>query len=69
MFLDLSTTRPSGFNGIERLSNAEILSWIALSGDYIRREEIQIIKAVDAAYCAAMDQESADQAVAAEGVG
>lgn len=59
-FWDLSTARQSGFSGPNPLSLTDIANWTALSGNLITPDEVSIIRAMDAAFLAAMAKEQAE---------
>lgn len=59
-FWDLNDGRSQGFNGPNPLSMTEISNWSALTGTIIRREEVSIIRDMDAAYLSAIAKEQAE---------
>ncbi|MRX33223.1 hypothetical protein H5P29_13630 [Aminobacter sp. MDW-2] len=59
-FWDISAGRSHGFSGPNPLSMTEIANWSALSGTVIRREEIAILRAMDAAYLSSAANEQAE---------
>lgn len=62
-FWDLSAARQSGFSGPNPLSLTDIANWSALSGELVTPDEVSIIRAMDAAYLAAVaiEQREADE--------
>lgn len=60
-FWQLSAVRGQGFSGPEPITFSEIASWTALTGEIVRREEVRVLLAMDAAYrgAAAEEQEVA----------
>lgn len=61
-FWDLNSCRASGLNGPRPLSMTELSNWIALTGTLVRREEIAVIREMDAAYLAAVAREQEEMA-------
>ncbi|MGB3898193.1 MAG: hypothetical protein WA973_06530 [Mesorhizobium sp.] len=61
-FWDLSAARSHGFNGPNPLALSDIAAWAALTGVVIRREEVSIIRNLDAAYLSAFAKEQAEAA-------
>jgi hypothetical protein len=61
-FWDLNSCRASGLNGPQPLSMTELSNWIALTGTVVRREEIAVIREMDAAYLAAVAREQEEMA-------
>ncbi|PRD42158.1 hypothetical protein C5748_18420 [Phyllobacterium phragmitis] len=60
-FWDLSSSRSIGFNGPNPISVTDIANWAALTGTIVRREEVGIIRAMDAAYISAVAEEHATE--------
>ena len=58
-FWQLNETRPSNGMGISRLSNREFIAWLELSGEYVSREEWQVLKNMDAVFCRISNEEMA----------
>ncbi|WP_035829794.1 phage tail assembly chaperone [Kaistia adipata] len=61
-FWDLNSCRASGLNGPQPLSMTELSNWIVLTGTLVRREEIAVIREMDAAYLAAVAREQEEMA-------
>lgn len=61
-FWDLNSCRASGLNGPQPLSMTELSNWIALTGTLVRREELAVIREMDAAYLAAVAREQEEMA-------
>ena len=57
-FWDLRSAQAPGFSGPAPLSNLEILAWVQLTGNLLRREEIAVLKAMDGRYCQAVEEEA-----------
>ncbi|WP_047455846.1 hypothetical protein [Rhizobium rhizogenes] len=57
-FWDLRTSQAPGFSGPAPLLNQEMLAWLQLTGNLLRREEIAVLKAMDGRYCQAVDEEA-----------
>ncbi|MDE1991657.1 MAG: hypothetical protein KGI75_04105 [Rhizobiaceae bacterium] len=57
-FWDLRTAQAPGFSGPSPISNLEMLAWVQLTGNLLRREEIAVLKAMDASYCQAVEAEA-----------
>lgn len=49
-FRDLSAGRQAGLNGPQPLSCQEIMSWLALTGERLTREDVLILRQMDDAY-------------------
>lgn len=54
-FWRLSEVRHQGFNGPLPIGFSEIQAWINLTGEIVSREEVAILRAMDAAYLAGID--------------
>lgn len=61
-FWDLSAARSHGFSGPNPLSLSDIANWSRLTGEIVTREEVGILRQIDAAYVAAVAEEQAAQA-------
>jgi hypothetical protein len=57
-FWDLRQSQPPGFSGATPVSNLELMAWVQLTGNRLRREDVGVLKAMDARYCAEIDKES-----------
>jgi hypothetical protein len=57
-FWQLRQAQPPGFSGPVPISSLEIAAWCQLSGNIVRREEVRILRAIDARYCAEIDKEA-----------
>lgn len=56
-FWDIRQSQPPAFSGVTPISNMEFAAWVQLTGNIVRREEVVIIKAMDARYCMEIDKE------------
>lgn len=61
-FWDIRRGVPAGINGPDPLSMTEIANWSSLTGTVVRREEIGILREVDAAFLASVANEHAEAA-------
>lgn len=66
-FWDMSAARSYGFNGPDPIALSDIAAWSSLTGNIIRREEIEIIRRMDAAFLRAIAREQAEAAERARG--
>jgi hypothetical protein len=66
-FGDLSSARRSGANGPDPIGFSDIEAWSRLTGTIVRREELIILRQMDAAWCRAVAQEHAQTRRDAEG--
>lgn len=57
-FWDIRQCQAAGFSGPTPISHQEYRAWLDLTGNIVRREEIAILKAVDARFCEEIDKES-----------
>ncbi|AVA22188.1 hypothetical protein QA648_09545 [Rhizobium sp. CB3171] len=57
-FWDLRSARAPGFSGPAPLSHQEMLAWLHLTGNLLRREDIAVLKAMDGRYCQAVEEET-----------
>ncbi|MDX0543935.1 hypothetical protein GOC59_31130 [Sinorhizobium medicae] len=57
-FWKLRQAQPPGFSGPVPISNIELAAWCQLSGNIIRREEVSILKGVDARFCFEIEKET-----------
>lgn len=55
-FWTLSATRQQGFNGPLPVGFSEIQAWINLTGEIVTREEVEILRLMDAAYLAGIEE-------------
>lgn len=60
-FWDIGSSRSQGFNGPQPLSLSDIVLWSTLTGTIIRREEVAIIRDMDAAYLDVIAKEQAER--------
>ncbi|MGU3496346.1 hypothetical protein ACLBXM_20080 [Xanthobacteraceae bacterium A53D] len=56
-FWELSAARAQGFNGPCALSLTDIANWSQLTGEIVTREEVAILRQMDAAYLSACAEE------------
>ncbi|MFD2235942.1 phage tail assembly chaperone [Aureimonas populi] len=59
-FWELSAARRQGMNGPDPIAFADIAAWVRLTGTIIRRDELTILRQMDAAYRSAVSEEHAD---------
>ncbi|RVH27906.1 phage tail assembly chaperone [Sinorhizobium meliloti] len=57
-FWELRQAQPPGFSGPVPISHGELSVWCQLTGNIIRREEIAIIRAMDARFCIEIEKET-----------
>ncbi|GEC42255.1 hypothetical protein EME01_63270 [Sinorhizobium meliloti] len=57
-FWELRQAQPPGFSGPVPISNVEVSVWCQLTGNIIRREELAILRALDARFCIEIEAES-----------
>ena len=57
-FWEIRSGQPPGFNGANPVSNSELLAWLQITGNILRREEIAIIRAMDSRYVTEIDKEA-----------
>ena len=57
-FWDLRSAQAPGFSGLAPLSHQEMLAWLQLTGNHLRREDIAVLKAMDGRYCQAVEEET-----------
>ncbi|RVJ72234.1 phage tail assembly chaperone [Sinorhizobium medicae] len=57
-FWELRQSQPPGFSGPVPISNLEIAAWCQLTGNIIRREEVSLIRAMDARFCVEIEAET-----------
>jgi hypothetical protein len=57
-FWDLRQSQPPGFSGLIPISSLELVAWVQLTGNIVTREEIAILRAVDARFCAEIEKEA-----------
>lgn len=41
-----------------RVSNGELVDWIQITGNVLRREEVAILRTMDVRYCVEIDREA-----------
>ena len=56
-FWDIHSARSHGFNGPNPMSLTDIANWSAMTGNQLLREEVAIIRQIDAAYVEAVGVE------------
>jgi hypothetical protein len=57
-FWELRQSQPPGFSGPVPISNLELQAWCQLCGNIVTREEVGILRAMDARFCAEIEKES-----------
>lgn len=57
-FWDLRSAQAPGFSGPAPLSHQEMLAWLQLTGNLLRREDIAVLKVMDGRYCQAVEEET-----------
>ncbi|KQY78654.1 hypothetical protein ASD52_02065 [Ensifer sp. Root142] len=57
-FWELRQSQPPGFSGPVPVSNLELMAWCQVTGNIIRREEIGIVRAMDASFCLEIERET-----------
>ncbi|AGB71743.1 MULTISPECIES: phage tail assembly chaperone [Rhizobium] len=57
-FWDLRSAQAPGFSGPVPLSHQEMLAWLQLTGNLLRREDIAVLKAMDGRYCQVVVEET-----------
>ncbi|MDW9386891.1 hypothetical protein GOA99_19865 [Sinorhizobium meliloti] len=57
-FWELRQSQRPGFSGPVPISNGELALWCQLTGNIIRREEIAVIRAMDARFCVEIEKET-----------
>jgi hypothetical protein len=57
-FWDLRAAQPQAAFGPATLSHQEILAWVLLTGNRLHREEVAVLKAMDAGYCRSLQVEA-----------
>lgn len=60
-FWDISRDRQSGMNGPQPIGPVGIMAWSAVTGNVIRGDEAEILRAMDGAYLRAMSNEAREQ--------
>lgn len=55
-FWELSASRQAGMNGPLPLPWAELQAWLTLSGEHVTREELAILRGMDAAFLTGLDE-------------
>jgi hypothetical protein len=56
-FWDLHRGRPEAFSGVAAISPEYLASWAAMTGEIVTREEVAILRRMDAAFRAALADE------------
>ncbi|QRY69109.1 hypothetical protein JVX98_12825 [Ensifer sp. PDNC004] len=56
-FWELRQSQPPGLSGPVPISNLELMAWCALTGNEITREEVRILRVIDARFCAEITKE------------
>jgi hypothetical protein len=57
-FWQLRQAQPPGFSGPVPISNTELSVWCQLTGNIVRREELAVLRAMDARFCVEIEKES-----------
>jgi hypothetical protein len=57
-FWQIRAGQASGFNGANPVSHSELLAWLQITGNILRREEIAVLRAMDCRYCVEIDREA-----------
>jgi hypothetical protein len=57
-FWELRRSQPPGFSGPVPISNLELTAWCQLTGNVVRREELAILRTMDARFCAEIEKET-----------
>ncbi|RVE84771.1 hypothetical protein RWA02_17275 [Sinorhizobium meliloti] len=57
-FWELRQSQAPGFSGPVPCSNLELVAWCSMTGNIVRREELAILKHIDARFCAEIERES-----------
>ncbi|MGK9282006.1 phage tail assembly chaperone [Sinorhizobium meliloti] len=57
-FWELRQAQPSGFSGPVPISNGELALWCQLTGNIVRREEVAILKSMDARFSLEVEKEN-----------
>nr|WP_244447879.1 hypothetical protein [Neorhizobium vignae] len=57
-FWDIRAGQASGFNGANPASSSEILAWLQLTGNVLRREDVAILRSMDSRYVSEIDREA-----------
>ena len=57
-FWELRQSQPAGFSGAVPVSNLELVAWCQLTGNLVSREEVGILRAMDARFCIEIDKEN-----------
>ncbi|QYA14655.1 hypothetical protein I8E17_05375 [Rhizobium sp. AB2/73] len=57
-FWQLRSAQAPGFSGAVPISNVELLAWLQLTGNVLRREEIAIFRTMDSRYVAEVEREA-----------
>lgn len=58
-FWDMRSAQPPGFSGVVPISNSEMVAWLQLTGNIVRREEASILRAMDNRYIDGVAEEEA----------
>ena len=57
-FWELRQAQPPGFSGPTPISNIELAAWCRLTGNLVHREEIAILRSMDARFCIEIEKET-----------
>ncbi|NTG07154.1 hypothetical protein G6L25_08245 [Agrobacterium rhizogenes] len=57
-FWELRSAQAPGFSGAAPVSHTELLAWLQITGNLLRREEIAIIRAMDSRYVVEIEREA-----------
>ncbi|OMQ42072.1 hypothetical protein BKP54_25365 [Ensifer sp. 1H6] len=57
-FWELRQSQAPGFSGPVPVSNLELLAWCQITGNLVTREEVLILKSMDARFCKEIEKES-----------
>ncbi len=57
-FWDIRAGQVSGCNGANPVSSSELLAWLQITGNIMRREEVAILRAMDCRYVSELDKEA-----------
>lgn len=57
-FWELRESSAPGFSGPSPISNQELVAWVSLTGNVVRREELKVLKSMSSRYCSEIDKES-----------
>ncbi|RWX79360.1 hypothetical protein EPK99_06400 [Neorhizobium lilium] len=57
-FWEIRQGQAAGFNGANPVSNAELMAWLQVTGNIVRREEVATIRVMDSRYVSEIDREA-----------